>query len=192
MPDNRTRGAPAARWIASGLCAGAYLTLALGVPTCLVAAEPSAGTLRVSCGLAGELELKASNKKKDETRTFTSTNSVFAVPAGQYQLWYYRCTLKAGDGKEWLAITGLESRDDDVFALAAGQVKEVQAGPPFKAKVVVTTQPNRAVALDLKLADAANDTYRIQQAKVAQPAAPGFVVKDKNGKEVLTGVFAYG
>ncbi len=173
--------------------AGAFLTcvglvcLLVGIPD-EGKAEEATGTIKISCGKPGKLVLKLPNVK--EKKEFKSDCSEFTVPAGKYQLWYYTCTAKDGEGQEWYATTGLGSRDDDVFELKAGETKTVKAGPPFKAKVAARKR-GTVLGLDLKMAGAGGDSYRFS-AKGKKVPPPAFEVKDKTGKKVLSGSFAYG
>lgn len=184
----RAAGAAMAPLLTFPIVCGLVLTIA-GQPGGVRAEDKATGQIRASCGGAGTLVLKIPNTKK--TETFTAENSVFNVPAGKYQLWYYTCTTKDAEGNEWSAKTGLGSRDDEVFDLGAGAVKDIKVGPPFSATVKVKMQSDRRVGLDLKLAGAGSDVYRISR-KGAKVANPGFAVTDKNGRKVLTGSFQYG
>ena len=167
------------------------LVVAMAIGALVRAADPATGKITMTSGLPGTLELKFPNK--EQTKTFEAAGSVFDVSAGKYQLWSYKCTQKAADGKTWTAYTGLASRDDEVFDLKAGGEKKVEAGPPFKAVIKATKQPNRIVSLDLLVTGAGSDldTY-VFECDGKRAAAPAFVALDRNGKEVLRGSFQYG
>jgi hypothetical protein len=167
---------------------GLVMTI-VGQPGMIRAQDKATGQIRASCGGTGTLVLKIPKTKK--TVTFTAEDSVFIVPAGKYQLWYYTCTKKDAEGNEWSAKTGLGSRDDEVFDLAAGAVREVKVGPPFSASVKAKTQSDRRVGLDLKIAGTGGDSYRFS-CKGTKVSNPGFALTDKNGRKVLTGSFQYG
>ncbi len=184
----RTAGAAAALLLTFLVVCGLIVTT-VGQPGAVRAQDKATGQIRATCGGAGTLVLKIPKTKK--TVTFTAEDSVFNVPAGRYQLWYYTCTKKDAEGNEWSARTGLGSRDDEVFDLAAGAVKEIKVGPPFSAGVKAKTRGNRQVGLDLKVAGAGGDSYRFSR-KGTKVANPGFAVTDKNGRKVLTGSFQYG
>lgn len=172
------------------LGAGALMAVA-AIGAFVRAADRAPGKITVTSGLPGTLELKFPDKK--ETKSFEAAKSVFAVPAGRYQLWYYKCERKTAEGTTWTATTGLASRDDEVFELKSGGEKKVEAGPPFKAVIKATKQPNRIVSLDLLVTGAGSDadTY-VFECDGKRAAAPAFVALDRNGREVLRGSFQYG
>ncbi|MBN1674676.1 MAG: hypothetical protein JXR37_26765 [Kiritimatiellae bacterium] len=184
--------------IKARLLAAATVVLALGgcaeQPSSSPAGNPAppagspTGRIRISAGGPGELELKLPNERT--TQTFRSADSVFAVPAGRYQLWYYTAVRKDEKGQEWQARSGLSSRDDEVFALEAGATKEMTAGPPFTATIRAQAR-NGQIALDFLLLGAGRDTYRIYRTG-RNVANPRFVITDSGGKEVLSGQFEYG
>ena len=148
------------------------------------------GQIKMSCSGPGELVLKLPGSGGKES-TYASEHSTFDVPAGKCRLWYYTCSRKDAQGLEWFARSGLSSRDDEVFRLAAGEVKQVKAGPPFKAVVKVHKGADRQVVLDLKLTGAGGDAYRIMCKRQRAPD-PTFAITDKTGRKVLSGSFRYG
>ena len=150
--------------------------------------------IKVSCRGPGELELMLADT--GGTRPYVSNGSVFTVHPGSYQLWYFNVLRTDKYGGQWVARSGLESRDDEVFTLRAGEVKRVSAGPPFRASVAVAKAGARQVLLHFKLLGAGGDEYRVTRKKEGdaegEMAIHRFTITDGTGREVAADSFEYG
>ena len=145
-------------------------------------------TCKITVPHKGKSTLIVEDAKNRRMSTFVTTNSVFSVPEGDYQLVSYSAIAKDKNGIEWEAQCYFDNRrikakPDDTIRL--------EVGPPFEASVQVAKKGSNKVEMNFVLTGKGGDRYIISR-RDGKSEPPGFQVLDESGKAVWNGSFKYG